>query len=156
MSSFSRFTSGWRIRATCAIDTAAEALSVYGERIVPGMRHGARVENSTSAVVHADVARAPTRLLFSFAKLRAGAENGNPKTNFFLPAHSSGEEDLLVAVPAKAYPVVMIVRKDFVVKSPLASKIPVQMVKTALGGYDLRSPVHDGEYDSITEYPIHP
>ena len=50
----------------------------------------------------------------------------------------------------------LIVRKDYVEKAPIRPKIAVQIVRTGLGGYDLRSNVLEGEYDSRYEYPIRP
>lgn len=138
------------------IDIAAEALSVYGERIVQRSRRYDRIESSASAQIRADVPHMPVALLYSFAKLRSGALGGNQKTNFFLPPHSSIEENLLVAVPVKSYPVVLIVRKDYVEKAPIRPKIAVQIVRTGLGAYELRSNVLEGEYDSRYEYPIRP
>jgi len=137
-----------------SIDIAAESLSVYGEKIVKRLRPVDRFETSTLMRASADVARKPVALLFSFAKLRGGAVGGNPRINFFLPAHSSADEDFLVAVPAKAYPIVLIVRKDYIAKAPIVPRIPIQIVRTRFGAYDLRSPRVEGENDTEVEYPI--
>lgn len=118
------------------IDIAAEALSVYGERIVTRAKRNERIETPAQAEVSADVPRQPIA--------------------FYVPPHSSNEEAYLVAVPARVYPVVRIVRKDYIEKAPIDPKIPVQIVRTRLGGYDLRSPQLVGEYDSSDEYPIRP
>jgi hypothetical protein len=137
------------------IDVAAEALSVYGEVIVQrSKRYDERTETSTSASIEADVPRQPAALLFSFAKLRSGAVAGNQHVAFYVSAHSSNEETYLIAVPVKHYPVVLIVRRDYVEKAPIDPKIPVQIVKTRLGAYDLRSNDQQGEYDTHEEYPI--
>lgn len=138
------------------IDIAAEALSVYGERIMQQTRRIRRTETLTSAKVLADVPRLPVALLFSMAKLRSGAVAGNPKSGFFTLPHSSADETFLVAVPVNAYPVILIVRKDYVGKAPIAPKIPVQIVRTRLGAYDLRSNQMQGEYDNYLEFPIRP
>jgi hypothetical protein len=138
------------------VDIAAEALSVYGEVIAPLSKRYDRSETSTNARVKADVPRQPVALLFSFAKLRNGAVAGNQRTAFFVPAHSSAEETFLVAVPVKVYPVILIVRKDYVGKAPISPKIAVQIVKTRLGAYDLQSSELEGEYDTQQEYPIRP
>ncbi len=135
-----------------SIDIAAESLSVYGERIAGTMR-AQRVESPTLMEVRADVPRQRVALLFSFAKLRSGAIGG-PNTNFYLPPHSSAEEDFLVAVPARAYPVVSIVRKDYIAKAPIRPKIPIRIVANRYGAYGLDSGVLEGEYDTEDEYPI--
>jgi hypothetical protein len=139
-----------------SIDVAAEALSVYGEQIVERATHEERTETSTRVEVSADVPRKPVTLLFSMAKLRSGAVGGNPRTNFFVSPHSSLEEDYLIAVRAKTYPVVLIVRKDYIAKAPIDPKVAVRIVKTRFGAYDLRSLQLQGEYDSQTEYSIRP
>ena len=138
------------------IDIAAEALSVYGEKIVSRPAAVRRLESPVLAQVNADVPRKPVALLFSFAKLRGGAVGGNPKTNFFLPPHSSNEEVFLVAVPAHVYPVVLVDRKDYIWKAPITPKIPVRIVRSRLGAYDLQSSILEGEYDTEDEYPIRP
>jgi len=138
------------------VDIAAEALSVYGEVLVNKSRRYKRIETPTSVTVKADVPRLPAALLFSFAKLRNGAVGGNQKTAFFVPAHSASEETALVAVPVKTYPVILIVRRDYVAKAPIAPKMDVRIVKTPLGGYDLQSNNLDGEYDTDQEYAIRP
>ena len=138
------------------IDIAAEALSVYGERIVPSSKGYNRIETSTSVQVRADVPRKPVTLLYSFAKLRSGAVGGNQKTNFFLSAHSSAEEDLLVAVPVKSYPVVLIVRKDYVGKAPIRPKIPIQIVRTQTGRVRLKIERAPRRIHTRDEYPIRP
>ena len=139
-----------------AVDIAAEALTVYGEVVVNKARRYKRIETATSVTVKADVPRLPAALLFSFAKLRAGAVSGNQKTDFFVPAHSAAEESFLVAVPVKAYPVIKIERRDYVRKAPVRPKIDIRIVKTPLGGYDLQSNLLEGEYDSEQEYAIRP
>lgn len=136
------------------IDLAAEALSVYGERIGARPATPSRMEMPSRAVVSADVARSPVTLLYSTAKLRSGAIGGNA-TDFVVPPHSTLDEVYLVAVPAN-YPVVLVTRRDYVYKPPAASKLPVRIVRTALGGYDLKSPILTGEYDSEFEFPIKP
>ncbi|HEX4013951.1 MAG TPA: hypothetical protein VHX17_08695 [Candidatus Cybelea sp.] len=120
------------------IDIAAEALSVYGEKLERPRTLAERVATSDFAQVTADVPRKPVALLFSTAKLRSGAVGGNAKTSFFLPPHSSGEEVFLVAVPAHAYPVVMVKRIDFIRKAPISPQVPVRIVRTSLG----RTPWH--------------
>lgn len=139
-----------------AIDLAAEALSVYGERMTTRATREDRTQTPTRAQVTADVPRRPVALLFSIAKLRNGAVGGNPKTAFYLPPHSSGEQVFLVAVPAKIYPVVLIVRKDYIEKAPIFPKIAVRIVRTSLGAYDLQPSALPGEYDSEDEVPIRP
>lgn len=134
------------------IDIAAEALSVYGEAIERRRRYD-RIETSTNDKVTADVPRRPVALLFSFAKLRSGALGGNQHTDFFVPAHSSAEETFLVAAPIKAYPVILIVRKDYVEKAPITPKLAIELVKTRSGAYSLHSNPSDlqGEYDTEQE-----
>ncbi len=137
------------------IDLAAESLSVYGERIEERAGSQTRSETPSHAVVSADVPRRRVKLLYSTAKLRAGAVGGS-NTDFVVPPHSEGDEEFLVAVPAGVYPVVLIARKDYVVKASSAAKIPVQIVRSDLGGYDLQSTILQGEYDSKYEFPIRP
>lgn len=138
------------------VDIAAESLNVYGEKI--GLPAGGvkRIDTPTYVKISADVPREPVALLFSIAKLRAGAVTGNQKTNFYTPPHSSDEETYLVAVPVKTYPVIKIDRVDYIAKAPIIPKMPVQIVKTGLGGYLLRSSLINGEFDSSTEYAIRP
>jgi hypothetical protein len=136
------------------IDLAAEALSVYGEQMTTRTNRETRIETRTLAQVRADVPRRPIALLFSMAKLRNGAVGGNPKTAFYLPPHSSAEEDYVVAVPVRIYPVVQIDRKDFIGKAPIEPKIAVSIVRAPLGAYDLHALNLNGEYDSEDEYPI--
>jgi hypothetical protein len=138
-----------------SIDLAAESLSVYGERIEEPSGPRVRIETPARAVVSADVPRHPVKLLYSTAKLRAGAIGGS-NTDFVVPPHAAGDEEFLVAVPAGVYPVVLIVRKDYVIKASSAAKIPVRIVRSDLGGYDLRSTILQGEYDSRYEFPIRP
>jgi hypothetical protein len=138
------------------IDIAAEALSVYGEKIVKSSGRVQRQETSVAAQVNADVPRKPVALLFSYAKLRSGAVGGNPKTSFFLPPHSSAEQVFLVAVPAHVYPLVLVKRMDFIRKSPIDPKVPVHIVRTSLGAYTLTPAALEGEFDSEDEYPIKP
>lgn len=137
------------------LDLAAEALSVYGERIVSDRRGVSRIETPSRVVFTADLPRRPAKLLYSTAKLRASAVGGS-NTDFVVPAHSAGDEQFLVAVPAGVYPVVLVARKDYVVKTTIPAKIPITIVRSALGGYDLRSTVLQGEYDSQYEFPIRP
>jgi hypothetical protein len=137
------------------IDIAAEALSVYGEKIVESSGR-VRQETSVVAQVNADVPRKPVALLFSMAKLRSGAVGGNPKTSFFLPPHSAAEQVFLVAVPAHVYPLVLVSRIDFIRKAPIHPKVPVRITRTSLGGYTLQPTALEGEYDSQDEYPIKP
>ena len=138
------------------VDIAAEALSVYGEVIVNRSKRYKRLETSTSVSVKADVPRLPAALLFSLAKLRNGAVGGNQKTDFYVPAHSAAEETFLIAVPVKAYPLIKIVRRDYVAKAPISPKFVIRIVKTPLGGYELRSNTIEGEYDTEQEYAIRP
>jgi hypothetical protein len=143
------------------IDIAAEALSVYGERLVHGIARHTRFETATNAQMRADVAVRPVALLFSFAKLRSGALHGNSQTAFFTPAHSLAEETYLIAVPVRSYPVILVRRRDYVRKAPIFPKIDVKIIKTRSGAYDLRSglpgsPPVEGEYDSQYEYVIRP
>jgi hypothetical protein len=137
------------------IDIAAESLGVYGEIVEPRNGRIRRITTPTSAEIDADVPRKAVALLFSFAKLRSGAVGGSP-TSFYLPPHSAAEEPFLVAVPAKRYPVIEIVRKDYIGKVPIVPKFSVRIVRTPLGGYSLQSPQLYGEWDSDTEYPIRP
>ena len=137
------------------IDLAAEAITVYGEILEPAKRVTNR-KTATSAVVIADVPRKPVRVLYSYAKLRSGSIGGDQTTSFFLPAHSANEETFLVAVPAKRFPVVLVERIDYVEKAPIAPKIPMKIIRTPLGAYQLDSPEINGEYDSQSEYPIKP
>jgi hypothetical protein len=137
------------------VDIAAEALSVYGEVIVPRAKNYGRIDTPTSVRVKADVPRKAAGLLYSFAKLRSGAVGGDPTTAFYVPAHSANEETILVAVPVKTYPVILIVRRDYVEKAPISPKVPVTIVKDRFGAYDLRSdPGQNGEYDTQEEYAI--
>jgi len=138
-----------------AIDLAAEALSVYGERIESASARQTRVETPTHVTFTADVPRSPVKLLYSTAKLRSSAVAGS-NTDFVVPPHSAGDEDFLIAVPAGIYPVVLVRRKDYVVKTNIPAKIPITIVRGDLGGYDLRSTVLQGEYDSQYEFPIRP
>lgn len=137
------------------IDIAAEALSVYGEKIVRSNGRVQRLETSDLAQIRADVRRKPVALLFSEAKLRSGAVGG-AKTSFFLPPHSSAEEVFVVAVPAHVYPAVLVARIDFIRKAPISPKIPVHIVQTRLGAYGLAPTALEGEYDNEDEYPIKP
>jgi hypothetical protein len=138
------------------IDIAAEALSVYGEMLGSRTGHVQRADTPVHAEVDADVPRKPVALLFSTARLRSGAVGGNPKTSFFLPPHSSGEENYLVAVPAEKYPVILVKRVDYVAKAPISPKIPIRIERTRMGAYTLRSSRLEGEYDSSVEFPIRP
>lgn len=142
------------------IDIAAEALSVYGEKLIRGSTRYSRLETPTNARVEADVSRRPAALLFSIAKLRSGAVRGNQGTSFVTPAHSSEEETYLIAVPVKSYPVILIKRIDYVEKAPIFPKVKVKIIKGPFGAYDLtsgpRSGPVEGEYDSTYEYAIRP
>jgi hypothetical protein len=138
------------------IDIAAEAVNVYGEKLVSSRIQVQRIQTPTSAGVEADVPRQPVALLYSAVKLRSGAVGGNPHTSFFLPAHSSAEEVFLVAVPAHTYPVVLVRRIDFIRKAPILPRVNVHIVRTLLGGYWLEATSLDGEYDNRDEYPIQP
>ena len=138
------------------IDIAAEALSVYGEQIAKRRHRESRTENVTRAQVTADVPRRKVALLFSIAKLRNGAVQGNQNIAFYVPPHSSGDAVYLVAVPARVYPVVLVARKDYIAKAPIAPKIAVRIVRTPQGVYDLQSSQLTGEYDADDEYPIRP
>ena len=135
------------------IDVAAEALSVYGETIAA--RSSAIYKTSRWKVsVEDDVPRYKEKLLYSYARLRKGAAGGNQRSGFLVPPHSSASEDFLVAVPKKQFPVVFVVRKDYVAKFPIAPKVAVQIVRTPMGGYDLASFDLSGEYDTALEYAI--
>jgi hypothetical protein len=141
------------------IDIAAEALSVYGERLEPGATRYHRFETPTNARMAADVPRVRVALLFSTAKLRSGAVGGNRETSFFTPPHSSLEETYLIAVPVKSYPIIFIARRDYVRRAPIVPKIKVEIIKGPFGAYDVRSgppgsPPVEGEYDSNYEYAI--
>jgi hypothetical protein len=144
------------------IDIAAEALSVYGEKLIRGSTRYSRLETPTNARLEADVPRRPVALLFSIAKLRSGAVGGNQGTSFVTPAHSSEEETYLIAVPVKSYPVISIRRIDYVEKAPIFPKIKVKIIKGLFGAYDLtsgpRSGPVQGEYDNGPgyEYAIRP
>ncbi|MBV8197368.1 MAG: hypothetical protein JO263_04485 [Candidatus Eremiobacteraeota bacterium] len=138
------------------IDVAAEALSVYGEQIAKRTQRESRTESATRAQVTADVPRRKVALLFSIAKLRNGAVTGNQNIAFYVPPHSSAEAVYLVAVPARTYPVVLVKRRDFIAKAPITPKVPVRIVRTPEGAYDLKSSQLTGEYDSDDEYPIRP
>ncbi len=136
------------------IDLAAETLSVYGEHVVARSTPVSRFDTGTYAQASADVYRKPVKLLYSFARLRSGAIGGDPNVSFYVPPHSTDEEEYLVAVPANAYPVVLVARKDYIVRPAIDPKIRVKIVRTPLGGYDLQSSNLLGEYDSQNEYPI--
>lgn len=139
------------------IDLAAEAISVYGERLNPRAA-ASHSDVGWQAEIRNDVARQPAALIYSKVKLRSGAVGGNA-TDFVVPAHSSGEETYLVAVPVRTYPVILVKRKDYIFRPPQGAKLDARIVKTALGGYDLTSPaVTPGyyEYDSEYEFPIRP
>jgi hypothetical protein len=138
------------------IDVAAEALNVYGEKLVRSGARVQRVETPVLAQVKADVPRQPVALLFAIAKLRSGAVGGNPKTSFYLSPHSAAEQVFVVAVPAHAYPAVLVKRIDFIRKAPITPQVPVHIVRTSLGGYTLVPTALEGEYDSEDEYPIRP
>lgn len=136
------------------IDLAAEALSVYGERLTE-RSSPRRIDADSRREVIADVERQPVALLYSIVKLRSGAVGGNA-SDFFIPPHSSNEETYLVAIPAHRYPVILVARRDYFFKPPQTAKIPVRVVKTPLGGYDLESPIRQLEYDAQYEFPIRP
>lgn len=138
------------------IDVAAESLSVYGEQIAKRTWRESRTQSATRAQVNADVPRRRVALLFSIAKLRNGAVQGNQNIASYVPPHSFGEVVYLVAVPARLYPVVLVSRKDYIAKAPIVPKIPVRIVRTPQGAYDLQSPQITGEYDADDEYPIRP
>jgi hypothetical protein len=138
------------------IDIAAEALSVYGEKIVNSGGHVQLTKTPFAIELRADMPRRPVALLFSKVNLRSGAVGGNPKTSFYLPPHSSAEEDSVIAVPAHRYPAVLVSRVDFIRKAPISPAIPVRIVRSRLGGYTLSSSPINGEYDSEYEYPITP
>jgi hypothetical protein len=137
------------------IDLAAETLSVYGEALAK--RRGLIVLDELPArgEIRADVPRRSETLLYSTVKLRSAAVGGG-NTDFVVPPHSSLEETYLIAVPAQAYPVVLVTRKDYVVKASPAAKVPIRILRARFGGYDLQSPVTQGEYDSQYEFPIRP
>jgi hypothetical protein len=136
------------------VDIAAESLTVFGEKVGPLTRHVERKATPIFAEFRADVPRQQAAVLFSMAKLRAGAIGG--ETNFYTPAHASQEETFLVAVPSKTYPVIQIARTDYVAKVPITRKILVRIIRTPRGAYALQSSVLEGEYDSQIEYPIRP
>jgi hypothetical protein len=131
----------------------AEALSVYGETLerTQSTRRRATAQN---AEVYADVPRRTAKLLYSFAKLRSGAAGGSPLSNFLAPPHTSIDESVLVAVPARAFPVILVARRDYIRKLPIDSKLAVSIVRAPDGAYDLRSRDASGEYDSEDEYAI--
>ncbi|HET6277087.1 MAG TPA: hypothetical protein VFE16_14250 [Candidatus Cybelea sp.] len=137
------------------IDVAAEALTIYGERVMARQRR-VLLESSTRAEIRDDVPRKVVTVLYSIAKLRNGAVGGNQNSSFYISPQSSNEEDYLVAVPVKNYPIVKVVRKDFIEKAPIFPKLSVRILKTKLGGFDLQAPHLEGEYDSEYEYPIRP
>jgi hypothetical protein len=138
------------------IDIAAEALSVYGEKLVHSGRNLQLTKTPFAVELRADVPRRPVALLFSKVNLRSGAVGGNPKTSFYLPPHSSADEVFLMAVPAHTYPAVLVTRVDYIAKAPIRPAIPVHIVRARLGGYTLSSTPVNGEYDSEDEYPINP
>lgn len=136
------------------VDIAAESLTVFGEKVGPLTGHVERNVTPIFSEIKADVPRHQAAVLFSMAKLRSGAIGG--KTNFYTPAHASQEQTFLIAVPAKAYPLVLIERRDYIAKAPITQKIPVRIVRTPQGAYTLQSSVLEGEYDNRIEYPIRP
>ncbi|MBV8363377.1 MAG: hypothetical protein JO193_02320 [Candidatus Eremiobacteraeota bacterium] len=139
------------------IDLAAESLSVYGEtagKALPQSAVGKR--DPYSAEIRADVPRTVRKVLYSFAKLREGAINGKPNVNFVVPPHSSNSEEYLVAVPVRQFPLIHIMRKDYIRKSPVVPRVDVRIIRTSLGAFDLASKDLLGEYDSDTEYAIRP
>ncbi len=136
------------------VDIAAESLTVFGEKIGPVTGHVERKATPIFAEIRADVPRQQVAVLFSIAKLRAGAIGG--ETNFYTPAHASQEQTFLVAVRSKTYPVILIVRKDYIAKAPITRKIAVRIIRTPQGAYALQSSVLEGEYDNRIEYPIRP
>jgi hypothetical protein len=138
------------------IDIAAEALNVYGEKILNSSKRVQLVKTPYAFELRADVPRRPVALLFSKINLRSGAVGGNLKTSFYLPPHSSAEEVFLLAVPARTYPVVMVTRVDYIRKAPINPRVPVRIVRARLGGYTITSTSLDGEYDNEDEYPIKP
>jgi hypothetical protein len=135
------------------ITIVAEALSVYGETVDRKLATRRR-ETAQNAEVYADVPHTPTTLLYSFAKLRSGAVGGSELSNFMAPPHTSDEETVLVAVPARRFPVVLIVRKDYIRRFPVETKVPVKIVRAPDGSYDLKSSDASGEFDSAAEYAI--
>jgi hypothetical protein len=137
------------------IDIAAEALNVYGEKIVKAGRVQ-QTKTPFAVELRADVPRQPVALLFSKVKLRRGAVGGDPHTSFYLPPHSSAEQIFVVAIPAHTYPAVLVTRVDYIRKAPIWPTIPVRIVKARLGGYTLDATSLDGENDSENEYPIDP
>lgn len=134
------------------VDIAAESLTVFGEKVGAFTGHVERKTTPIFVEIRADVPRQQGAVLFSMAKLRGGAIGG--KTNFYTAAHASQEATFLVAVPAKTYPVILIVRKDYISKAPIAQKIPVRIIRTPQGAYELQSSVLEGEFDNRIEYPI--
>jgi hypothetical protein len=110
---------------------------------------------TSRATISADVLRQPIKLLYSTAKLRSGAIGGDA-SDFVAPPHGSLDETYLVVIPAHAYPVILVVRKDYVFKPSGNVKIPVRIVRSRLGGYDLQSSITQGQYDSQYEFPIRP
>lgn len=136
------------------VDIAAESLTVFGEKVGPLTGHVERTATPISAEIRADVPRKQVAVLYSMAKLRSGAVGG--ETNFYTPAHASQEHTILIAVPAKTYPVILIARKDYIGKAPITQQIPVRIVRTPEGAYALQSSVLEGEYDNRLEYPIRP
>jgi hypothetical protein len=138
------------------IDIAAEALSVYGERLAVSGRRLQQTKTPYSVEVSADIPRRSAALLFAKVNLRKGAVGGNPYSSFYLSPHSSAEEDFVIAVPAHTYPAVLVRRVDFIAKAPIKPAIPVRIVRARLGGYTLSSTPINGEYDSEYEYPVKP
>jgi hypothetical protein len=138
------------------IDIAAEALNVYGEKVSKSGRHIESSFTPTSIDIQADVPLKPVALLLSRVRLRSGAVDGNPHISFYVPPHSTNEEDFQVAVPAHAYAALRVDRIDYIRKAPINPKIPVHIKRALLGGYTLGSPQSDGEYDSENDFPIAP
>ena len=138
------------------IDIAAESLAVYGERTASPAGTVQTKDKPTSLEIRSDIPLKPVALLYSFAKLRQGAVGGDPGTDFYMPAHSSAEETELIAIPAKAYQVILVVRRDYIARAPIAPKIAVTIAKGLLGAYELHSKQQQGENDTITQYAIRP
>jgi hypothetical protein len=137
------------------IDIAASTLTVYGETLASHTE--LRIDASrTVPSISDDVPRHITKVLYSVAKLRAGAVDGNPNLGFLVPPHSSADEVFVVAVPVRTYPMIRMYRKDYITKAPIVHKVPVHIVRGLLGAYDLASSQSDGEYDWFQEFAIKP
>lgn len=135
------------------IDVAAETLTVYGETLAAAPQTRADLSR-TDSYLYGDVPRRVARLLYSTFRLRRGAVGGNATENFLLLPHTSAEESIVIAVPVKSYPLIKVLRRDYVAKFPIRPQIPITVTRGQFGAYDLRSPREEGEYDNFFEYGI--